>query len=139
MLSLVGGGAGAGLGALGSLASGGGLLGGVITSLAVGLGGSSVLMGLLTGVLASAFLVRIGATLCLGDNMAENEVLHNGVCRVVLDAARDFIENIDKNDNAGKKFCKHDLIVLRELIVSVVKGCPKKTSLNFCLVNFLAT
>ena len=102
MLSLVGGGAGAGLGALGSLASGGGLLGGVITSLAVGPGGSSVLMGLLTGVLASAFLVRIGATLCLGDNMAENEVLHNGVCRVILDAARDFIENIDKNDNAGK-------------------------------------
>ena len=34
--------------------------------------------------------------------MAENEVLHNGVCRVILDAARDFIENIDKNDNAGK-------------------------------------
>ena len=67
------------------------------------LGGSSVLMGLLTGVLASAFLVRIGATLCLGDNMAQNEVLHNGVCRVVLDAAMDFIENIDKNDNAGKK------------------------------------
>ena len=49
-------------------------------------------------MLATAFLVRIGATLCLGDNMAENQVLHHGVCGVVVDAARDFIENIHKKD-----------------------------------------
>ena len=105
-LSIVGGGVGAGLsglGAVGSILAAGGVSG-VITSLAIALGGSSVLMGLITAVGASAFLGRIAASLCFGDPASDNDVLNKGVCVVFVDAVRDFINDIEKNDSGGNPF-----------------------------------
>ena len=57
--------------------------------MAIGVGGASTLMALITAVGASAFLGRIAITLCL----------EQGLCQMAMEAVQDILDDIDKNDS----------------------------------------
>jgi hypothetical protein len=92
------GGALSGLGFLGNIGSGGG---GILQSLGNGLGGSSTLFTIITAVGASAFLGQIFTVLCFGDSMSDDEFYSKGVCRMIIEAAKEFLQYIEKNDSEG--------------------------------------
>ena len=59
-------------------------------------------MGLITAAGASLFLAKIFTVLCVGDATNDDDLYGQGVCRVIADAVRDFVEDIQGDNSAGK-------------------------------------